>query len=152
MDVTNHGLYRSAFACEKEKWKAEFISKFVHSSCLEEFEPACVFQDIMDLASRTAPCYTHDRHCRVPGKGTGHNVVLAIAGFSCKDLSKLGAAYSQNKTCLRKQEGTSGQTLKGLLDYLAHHHVGAYLGENVDELEDYNSENRVYMDGVRADP
>lgn len=144
--ITTDGTYRSAFACEKEPWKAAFISSYVHQFLLREEDPACVFSNIQDLGASRAHCHTHDKTCTVPGPCTGHNITLAIAGFSCKDLSKLGRAYSEMKQCLKTGEGSSGQTLAGLLSYLSAHKVGAYLGENVDELEDHNSSNRVHMD------
>jgi site-specific DNA-cytosine methylase len=72
---------------------------------------------------------------------------LLVAGWSCKDLSRLSKDYAQknNSNVLEEKRGSSGQTLEGLLQYLRNDAPPVYIGENVDEIIDVFSENRLYL-------
>ena len=102
---------------------------------------ACVYGDIHSLSSPERWCLRHKAPCLVP------RCDLSVGGWSCKDLSKLSLPKmkGETKTCLADGTGSSGYTFQGLLQELRQRPTDVYIGENVEEISDINSENRHYV-------
>ena len=92
------------------------------------FNPPVIFDDI---------CTAVDEPQLTP-------VHVAVAGWSCKSLSKLNTERQKgyNAEAIRKGEGPSAKTLQGLTEVLRKLQVPIYIGENVEELADTWSDNR----------
>ena len=106
----------------------------------------CVFEDVCQI-SRGVRCVVHDRRCDLA------KVHLLVAGWSCKDLSRLNVNFARkaNQNVLQECRGTSGKTLQGLLEVLYMEGPRIYIAENVDDLADIGSENRAYfMSALRS--
>ena len=65
----------------------------------------------------------------------------AVAGWSCKDLSRMHLKYitDKNKIVLSTKQGTSGGTFDAVLKYLQRDGVSIYIGENVHDLMQMDS-------------
>ena len=86
-ELTHHALLQSIgirsrllFSCESVAWKQKHLET-IHTIV---GSPACVFQDFQDISKTTAPCAVHGQNCRVD-----FSPFMAIAGYSCKDMSPL---------------------------------------------------------------
>ncbi len=97
----------------------------------------CIYGDIANL-HRNPTCLVHGKQCQVG------LVNLAVAGFSCKTLSRLNAGYAKGecRTSLRDGTGSSGETFHGLLQMLQRFEPPVYVGENVEDLALPFSDNR----------
>ena len=62
----------------------------------------------------------------------------------------MNANFSKTRHNLRGQQGSSGKTLQGLVSYLAASPVKAYIGENVDELNNLSGDARQYLEEASA--
>lgn len=144
--------YGAAFACEKVPAKAKFIHQYVHGALLDT--ESCIFADICEVGEnfgvKPVQCLAHQRLCAVPGHRNGSCILIAIAGWSCKDLSRMNANFAKTRNNLRGQQGSSGKTLQGLVSYLAASPVKAYIGENVDELNNLSGDARQYLEEASA--
>ena len=112
--------YTTEFACEKDEKKANVWIKGIMNPA-HGCPDACISTDVCDLGRRHARCWRHDQECPVP-HGTCN---LAIASWSCKDLSNLKTTGSS---------GTTESTLKGVLAFLAASRPLFYLGENLEAI------------------
>lgn len=133
--------YESVSSCESDKRKQKFIKKVVHAFT---GEAVCVFAEYADLANKTADCALHRCKCLVtdPSKPP----LIHIAGFSCKDLSKLKSMKGEQRACvLSQRQGSSGTTFDALTKYLVTHEIPIYIGENVEELANVKSDNLFYF-------
>lgn len=133
--------YKVMYACEKVACKQKWIDSVMHGRPgIDRACRPCVYCDICDMTTG-AHCMVHDSRCDVPP------VHMLVAGWSCKDLSRLSKDYVQKKNgnVLQEKRGSSGQTLDGLLRLLTDQPPPVYIGENVDEITDLQSENRQYL-------
>ena len=119
----------TAFTCEKEPWKREWIQGVVEPALGERGNPCC-FGDIENLNRPTAYCCTHLKQCRIK-----HCNVFS-SGFSCRTMSKINSAREEANTCLASGTGTSGTTFRGLASYLQAHRPPVLVLENVAEVTD----------------
>ena len=129
--------------CWLTKWCCENVpikQKWIRDAVCHTRDPPCIFDNICTLCK--------DPKCVVHGPDASScalaNVHIAIAGWSCKTLSKLNTQKQKglNKDAIRTGSGSSGQTLKGLCNVLKALRVHIYLNENVEELADPWSDNR----------
>ena len=123
----------TAFTCEKEPWKREWIRNVVEP-CVGD-ENGCCFTDIELLSGRHAFCERHGKNCDIP------KCFVWSAGFSCKSLSKLYAKCRPMGNCLQNEEGSSGKTFRGLRTYVRSHRPRVLVLENVEELIDGDGSN-----------
>ena len=119
----------TAFTCEKEPWKREWIQGVVEPALGERGNPCC-FGDIENLNRPTAYCCTHLKQCLIK-----HCNVFS-SGFSCRTMSKINSAREEANTCLASGTGTSGTTFRGLASYLQAHRPPVLVLENVAEVTD----------------
>ena len=135
-ELGRDGHWLTKWCCENVPNKQKWIRDAVCHAC----DPPCIFDDICTL-SKDPKCVVHSPQasCALAC------VHIAIAGWSCKTLSKLNTQYKKglSKDALRTGSGSSGQTLKGLCNVLKALRVPIYLGENVEELADPWSDNRI---------
>ena len=130
----NH--WQTLWACETMPAKQRWIAAYMHDG-----KDVCVFTDISEL-HKTPYCAVHKRlGCEV---SLGH---IAIAGFSCKSLSKMNVAYQKGShdSALRSGTGSSGETFFGLLWMLDRFQPPVYIGENVEDLMQVGSDNRAAL-------
>ena len=110
-------------SCEKEKFKKRHLLEYVvpimerphfkDNDMLKKF--GCLFPEFTCLAGTHTKCERHDKTCRVQ-----EHPLVAIVGYSCKNLSKLNTPASVSRV-LRNQVGSSGETCFALLQYLRNH-------------------------------
>ena len=138
--------YMVEYACEKVASKQRWINDVMHrrqgmplAAGSKDGRP-CVYDNICDM-SVGASCMVHGQRCEVKA------VHVLIAGWSCKDLSRLSADFikKKNSNVLQEKRGSSGETLDGLLRFLRTDAPPVYVGENVDEIVDLQSESRQYL-------
>jgi site-specific DNA-cytosine methylase len=69
---------------------------------------------------------------------------VAIAGFSCKSLSKANTSYMKgnNKVVLADSSGSSGETFTGTMAIAERMEPPIYILENVEDLMLVSSDNR----------
>mmetsp|Transcript_6135 Transcript_6135/g.15729 ORF Transcript_6135/g.15729 Transcript_6135/m.15729 type:complete len:538 (+) Transcript_6135:43-1656(+) len=132
------GLYVTQCACESDPRKRSWINEMMMKG-----QPICIYKDIKDMCEEAAPCGTHGTACTIL---TGHaGEMLAIAGSSCKDLSRLSMAHKSKENILQGTSGSSATIFAGLLGFLENHDIKAWIGENVDEMSKESSGNRQFM-------
>ena len=105
-------IFNHVFSCEIEPYKQAYIER--------NFHPKLLFRDIRELANPKATT-AYGSSVPVPGQ-----VDIVIAGTVCKDFSTI------NK--FRKgidEGGQSGQTFKGMLDYVKKYAPKIVILENV---------------------
>ena len=112
-DVTGVGRTRHLSSCDIDERKRNFCNYVVTK--LEEDWDGCIFTDICDLSSLTAPCCRHKKHCRVMA------ATLGSCGFSCKNFSKLFLLSRSRTDWMQTATGSSGVTCHGMLAYLLAH-------------------------------
>lgn len=129
--------YDLVFSCEKDQKKADFISSIVHEA---RGQHSCIFVDYGDLAQSRSKCWIHCQDESTPN-ATCPIVpddrplpTIHIAGFSCKDLSKVKSAPQDLLNRALLDNGTTATTLDNLLAHLASWKPACYLGENAEEL------------------
>ena len=133
------GWWKTIWSCENVQCKQQWIR------CVAEPD-SCLFTDICGLSDHPY-CTVHQGHgCEAQ---PSH---IAIAGWSCKSLSKLNLAYQKGNfvNALRTQSGSSGETFSGLCSYLRKNQPPIYLGENVEEMCDVLSDNRIAYEEVHC--
>ena len=69
------------------------------------------FKEFGDLSSWVAACSVHEKLCNVDSSAP-----MAIAGYSCKDVSSLNSG--SNKDVLSKRLGSSGRACANPIGYL----------------------------------
>lgn len=133
----NSGKYLLSAGCEKEAWERLFAKHIIlptHMEC------ACSFEDIVEMGNKTAKCSEHGKQCEVPNR-----VRIAIAGWSCEDLSRLKKLKGAERSKLGEGDGASTKTLRGLLDNITNHPVPVYIGGNLDEIAKAGGDNHIYV-------
>lgn len=103
------------FSCEIEPFKQAYIER--------NFQPPLLFRDIRELGKKFAST-AYGSLARVPN--TPGCVDLLIAGTSCVDYSNLN---NQQKTI--HQQGESGQTFRGMMDWIVQAQPPMVILENV---------------------
>jgi hypothetical protein len=93
--------YKTKGACEKDKLEQKFIGQQMKVT-----GDACCFEDISHMGQEKAKCALRDADCDIPLA-----LELALAGWSCKDLSKLRKMLAGESRSLRDGVGTSARTL-----------------------------------------
>jgi len=121
-DLSSGITFEHVFSAEQEPSKQEFLRANF---------PDCkrIFQDVCQMGRLRA----YETVSRSPQPVPGDLDVL-LAGFSCKDLSMMN---SYRKTLA--EMGTSGSTLRGVLDYVERHRPRIVLLENVWAIAKANS-------------
>ena len=134
------GRWQTKWACESIPWKRRWIHEFMHGK-----DDRCIFTDVCSLRT-VAECSVHKQHC------SPVRTHIAIAGFSCKTLSKANKAYMSGSasTALRDASGTSGETFLGVLNTLEECQPPVWVGENVEDLGLISSDNRQALLEVRS--
>lgn len=114
--------FEHVFSVEYDASKQEFLKANF---------PDCprLFQDVTQMGRKRAFDVLSGQPQDVPG-----NLDILVAGFSCKDLSMMN---SYKKTLM--EMGTSGLTLKGVLDYAERYRPRLILLENVWAIAKANS-------------
>ena len=99
-----------AFACEKVKFKREFVLSIV-SPLLSKH--GCMFEDMTTLPSGVSTCAAHRQACKVTRRTDIH-----VCGFFCKDLSKLNGqrGREERSQILRSGLGSSGKTFAAVMN------------------------------------
>ena len=138
--LSNHVKYETVWSCENDANKQKWI-KYMH----QNESQTCIFDDIESLHHMVCKCVVHPDVpvCPVP-EPRGER--LAVAGFSCKDLSSLNKrARRAGTSALANGTGSSAKTLRGLLLYLETSNMYVWVGENLDDLDKVFSVNRQFM-------
>ena len=104
------------FSCEVDPFKQNFIRR--NFTSLSRLYP-----DVTKLGSTTSLNLVSGEVELIPA------VDIFVCGFSCKDLSPL--KHAQNRESLASGEGTSSQTLHGVLSYCSVHCPRVIIMENV---------------------
>ncbi|VDC03470.1 unnamed protein product [Peniophora sp. CBMAI 1063] len=100
------------FSCEIEPFKQAYIER--------NFHPRLLFRDVCEL-SETHAHTAYGSLVAVPG-----NVDMLVAGTSCVDFSPLN-----NKKKTIKDDGESGRTFRGMLEWARKHRPPIIILENV---------------------
>lgn len=133
-------LWNTVFTCEEAPRKQRWIRQYMWNGA----DSVCLFNDVRELCKNPV-CVVHsDKKADggMCGIQAGH---LAVAGFSCKNLSKYNVDHMKSKksgySVLQHLTGTSGQTLRGVLDFLQRYKTPVYIGENVEDVVSLESGN-----------
>ena len=129
--------YVATSMSEMNPIKQKFIFTIMHPG-----GKTCCFKQVGGMAGRVADCATHGGQCIVR-VGT-----VVIGGFTCKDMSNMNPhkKSGHTKSCLRDGTGKSGTAFHEMLSVLdGHEEIVWFFGENVDELLDAFSDNRVAL-------
>jgi hypothetical protein len=130
------GFYVTKAACECETLKQHWIKRIMCDD-----EDLCIFGRVEGMGGIAAPCSNHDQDCKIPD-----HCHIGICGWSCKDLSMLKKLAAHLRAhALRYGTGTSATTLRGLANFLLNHPVLVYVGENLDELANLDSDNAAFV-------
>lgn len=114
-----------SLACESNPWKRKHLRQTVHP--LVGARDTCTFHLYGDLVHGSATCCTHGRDCAVD-----LSAFIAVAGYSCKDLSKLRS--SSCTSVLPSRIGSSGETCQNTIDFMSAAKTPVIILENVEEM------------------
>ena len=128
--------FRHAWSCEFVRWKREWIWR--------NFAPPRIFVDAADL------CHEDGAFDDVSGrKQPVETVAVIIAGFSCKDASRLNPHHKRRKACIKSGTGTTGSTFRFLIDVVKKQEPLLVIMENVTSLLDAGEGERSNLDFVK---
>ena len=113
------------FSCEHIPWKREWID-----DNFKKDGPKFIFGPVEDLTWNTAHDHKSGNIVLVP------DVDVFIAGFSCRDASRLSTKHSAMYDCIERESGSTGGTFKSICGYLQQHQPTFVVLENVPSLGD----------------
>ena len=125
------------FSCEcdarKRAWIRDNFGKFKH-----------LFGDVKELCSDEAHNYITETNTPVPA------VDIVIAGFVCKSVSSENNERGKYSNCINDAVGKTGETFKGVMDYVRRYNPPVVICENVEGLVKRNEGREPVINDVRA--
>lgn len=130
-------MFEQAFGCESQKENIEFMKR--HGP-----QNMPIFTDVWQMG-KDSGCYdaVTQTSMIVPW------VMILIAGFSCKALSRRNVTSRKNgdqDATIKDHKGSTGLTWIGILTYLQEVQPFVFVGENVHNLMDHETELRAQLD------
>lgn len=135
------GSYRIRVLAEIDKKKQEWL---MHGMKDKGYD-YCLYDDITTITDpTTCHCVKHQKACDI--RLNSKTCAIFLCGWSCKQLSSCNSSVKNRGSVLADGEGSSGSTFWGMLSALdACENTGIYVGENVEEMSKFNSENRTVL-------
>ena len=125
------------FSCEcdarKLAWIRDNFGKLKHLS-----------GDVKELCSDKAHNYITETNTLVPA------VDIVIAGFVCKSVSSENNDRGKYSNCINDVVGKTGETFKGVMDYVRRYNPAVVICENVEGLVKRNEGREPVINDVRA--
>ncbi len=134
------------FSCESVPWKRAHLGNVLDD--VLDCRKACLFREFGELDRGMAVCDAHSNDCEV-----SFEAFLAVAGWSCKGLSKkIALAKQDQEQVLVTRKGSSGETCQYVLDYIGLSSTPIVVLENVEEMgkpEAFSENVRYLAESVR---